>query len=445
MAAAFASPGHMGAGGLARTAAPLVAPHPASAPIVRSTAAGAFRSEGLAPTTRVAPSALASVGVATLLGAAAGVAGRRWRGPRRRKGPARPRAAVGQSEGPLARRSDGSLEAPSPFALLADDEPGNAWSLATLMVSHEMGQLISWLRISAPALSRVADWLEANLSNTSALAARAPPAIVECLTLDLDRVIEREDERGTPEGPLVVKAVFFALSWTLDRLFEGRPIQKFWVLETVARLPYFSYITVLHLYESLGWWRTPQLRDIHNAEELNELHHLLIMESLGGNSSWFDRLLARTASVAYYWVVVGLFFSDPRLAYNFSLLVEEHAYVTYGQFLHENAEVLRRIPPPPVATRYYVDGDLYYFDKFQTSRKALDAPRRPPCDNMLDVFRNIHDDEFEHVITMKACQEWRGGDGPSPIPGAEQRAFGNREEWLKWSAEVNAIASVARD
>eukprot|EP00971_Amphidinium_carterae_P331399 6464922-Amphidinium_carterae.1 len=92
------------------------------------------------------------------------------------------------------------------------------------------------------------------------------------------------------------------------RLYEGRPIQKFWVLETVARLPYFSYITVLHLYESLGWWRTPQLRAVHNAEdpyntssnhdhssvpfsradlqEDNELHHLLIMEALGGGCQW---------------------------------------------------------------------------------------------------------------------------------------------------------------
>ena len=32
-------------------------------------------------------------------------------------------------------------------------------------------------------------------------------------------------------------------------------LQRFWFLETVARMPYFSYISMLHLYESLGWWR----------------------------------------------------------------------------------------------------------------------------------------------------------------------------------------------
>jgi hypothetical protein len=33
-----------------------------------------------------------------------------------------------------------------------------------------------------------------------------------------------------------------------------RPIARFWFLETVARMPYFSYISMLHLYETLGWW-----------------------------------------------------------------------------------------------------------------------------------------------------------------------------------------------
>jgi ubiquinol oxidase len=52
-------------------------------------------------------------------------------------------------------------------------------------------------------------------------------------------------------------------------------LQKFWVLEVVARLPYMSAISVLHLYESLGLWRAgAELRKVHYAEEVNELHHL---------------------------------------------------------------------------------------------------------------------------------------------------------------------------
>jgi hypothetical protein len=49
------------------------------------------------------------------------------------------------------------------------------------------------------------------------------------------------------------------------------------VLETVARIPYFAFISILHMYESLGFWRAAaELRKIHFAEEWNELHHLQV-------------------------------------------------------------------------------------------------------------------------------------------------------------------------
>ena len=51
------------------------------------------------------------------------------------------------------------------------------------------------------------------------------------------------------------QGAYLALCWVLDAIYEGRPIQRFWFLETVARMPYFAYISMLHLYESLGWWR----------------------------------------------------------------------------------------------------------------------------------------------------------------------------------------------
>jgi len=36
----------------------------------------------------------------------------------------------------------------------------------------------------------------------------------------------------------------------------------------------------------IGWWRNGELLKIHFAEEYNEFHHLLIMESLGGSRKW---------------------------------------------------------------------------------------------------------------------------------------------------------------
>ena len=45
---------------------------------------------------------------------------------------------------------------------------------------------------------------------------------------------------------------------------------------------------------------------------------------------------------------------SPTLAYNFSELIEAHAVDTYGQFVDENEEILKQLPPPRVA-RYTSD------------------------------------------------------------------------------------------
>jgi ubiquinol oxidase len=44
------------------------------------------------------------------------------------------------------------------------------------------------------------------------------------------------------------------------------------------------------------------------------------------------------------------------------------------------------------------------FDELQTCSRP-DQLRRPPCNNLYDVFANIRDDEIEHVKTMHACQD----------------------------------------
>ena len=58
--------------------------------------------------------------------------------------------------------------------------------------------------------------------------------------------------------------------------------------------------------------------------------------------------------------------------------VQHHATDTYAEFVEENEELLKSLPPPVVALEYYRGGDLYYFDTFQTSDRTGD-PRRPSC------------------------------------------------------------------
>ena len=101
----------------------------------------------------------------------------------------------------------------------------------------------------------------------------------------------------------------------LDALYRDRDYARFFVLETIARVPYFgegpvllhacdsrslnfaaqivcalllsvlmtpdycsAFISVLHLYETFGWWRRADYIKVHFAESMNEFHHLLIME-----------------------------------------------------------------------------------------------------------------------------------------------------------------------
>eukprot|EP00953_Heterococcus_sp_UTEX-ZZ885_P038419 19710-Heterococcus_DN1.PRE.1 len=188
-------------------------------------------------------------------------------------------------------------------------------------------------------------------------------------------------------------------------------------------MPYFSYLSMLHLYETLGFWNIgANVRRVHFSEEWNELQHLMIMEALGGDSRWMDRFLARHAAIVYYWALNALFLFSPKLAYAFSELIEAHAVDTYDEFAVSNKELLQSLPPPPEAIKYYCQGDMYLFDEFQTSQPAFS--RRPVITNLYDVFCNIRlthvlllmhicccmhmphtrDDEKEHVKTMFACE-----------------------------------------
>jgi len=157
----------------------------------------------------------------------------------------------------------------------------------------------------------------------------------------------------------------------LDQFFEGRPIARFWFLETAARMPYFSYQSMLHLYETLGWWRrSSEARCVHFAEEWNEFHHLLTMEALGGDQRWTDRFMAQHAAIAYYWILTALWLLSPSLAYNFSELIEAHAVDTYGAFVDENADALAALPAPAVAKMYWTGADLWLFDQFQPKARV---------------------------------------------------------------------------
>jgi len=150
-------------------------------------------------------------------------------------------------------------------------------------------------------------------------------------------------------------------------------------------MPYFSYVATLHLYETLGFWEIDgELKHIHLEEEINEGKHLHVMESLGGDTLWWNRFLARHGAMVYYVILIFMYLFNPRLAYLSSELLEMHAVDTYTEFYESNENVLKNMPLTPVAYRY-----------------------APDADNMYDVFVEIAKDEEYHAETMRTIRQYR--------------------------------------
>ena len=224
----------------------------------------------------------------------------------------------------------------------------------------------------------------------------AAPAEIERATMD---------ERIFGFNKVVIDTVYDIICLLYPVTGSERDFARFYVLETVARVPYFAYLSVMHLRETFGD-RDPgdsERMRTHYAEADNELHHLLIMESLGGNSSAVDRTLAQSMAFFYFWYVTVVYsFSEPA-AYHLSELIEDHAFNTYDQFLKDHGPKLKDMPVPDIARKYYERDDPYLRDQFLTVKETdggFTSRSRPPLESLYDVFVNIRDDEKEHWKTL---------------------------------------------
>tara|TARA_Y100000389_G_C17450690_1_gene514579 strand:- start:457 stop:1368 length:912 start_codon:yes stop_codon:yes gene_type:complete len=202
---------------------------------------------------------------------------------------------------------------------------------------------------------------------------------LKTLTLNDKNIWKREQKRDQIVCPRLLLIAYYAICNLLDIIYKDKPIDRFWFLESVARMPYFSYVTILYMYESLGWWQLDsELKKKHYDEEKNETYHLQIMESLGGNSKWWNRFLATHGGMAYYGVLLILFMISPRTAYLSSELLEMHAVDTYTEFYESNETILKQLPPTQEGLNYF--------------RYA---------DNLYDIFYQISKDEYDHALSMR--------------------------------------------
>ena len=76
---------------------------------------------------------------------------------------------------------------------------------------------------------------------------------------------------------------------------------------------------------------------------------------------------------------------------------------TYDNFLRKNEDILKMMPVPAVARKYYVEDNPYMFDSFCTVKDpegSVFSNGRPELETLYDVFVNVRNDEREHWKTL---------------------------------------------
>mmetsp|Transcript_20562 Transcript_20562/g.50472 ORF Transcript_20562/g.50472 Transcript_20562/m.50472 type:complete len:366 (+) Transcript_20562:167-1264(+) len=240
----------------------------------------------------------------------------------------------------------------------------------------------------------------------------ATPTAVSATTAALSTVDAGTMDEGIYKfNKQLIDTVYDVICFLYPVKGNERDFARFFVLETVARVPYFAYLSCLHLQETFGV-RYPNMSDrmrTHYAEADNELHHLLIQESLGGNSNPVDRVLAQTMAFFYYWYVIVIYTWNEPAAYHLSELIEDHAFDTYSNFLKNHETFLKSKPVPEIARKYYEEENPFLFELYCTVKDDPECSveeqvtaccRRPDLETLYDVFVCIRDDEKEHWKTL---------------------------------------------
>ncbi len=203
-------------------------------------------------------------------------------------------------------------------------------------------------------------------------------ALTETMCRELDKSIKLPGVLQSSN-----KALVGIMKSLLSFYFNDRSYAYFAALEKIATVPYFSYTSVLHLYETLGFQSKKELLELHFSETMNELHHSEIMKELGGDDEFQDRFISQHLAFFYYWIVVILYVSSPAMAYDLNKHIERHAYETYNKYLIQNKQYLLSVKPPETAVKYYKNKNIR---------------------SMYDVIECIRDDELEHSNSMLKLQ-----------------------------------------
>jgi hypothetical protein len=134
--------------------------------------------------------------------------------------------------------------------------------------------------------------------------------------------------------------------------------------------------------------------NLHYKESVNEEYHLMIMESLGGNSKWYDRVFARIFSVFYYYFNIVLYLVAPESAYYLMQKVEQEATISYAKLLEIKGFELKNIAAKGVQLEYF----------YSNEARMTPAPTKSSV-TLFDIFESILKDEQTHIKDMSTCEK----------------------------------------
>lgn len=158
-----------------------------------------------------------------------------------------------------------------------------------------------------------------------------------------------EDERGRPRRSygIAARLLFLALDTVYGR---ASSLEKFRVLEVVARVPYqaweqVAFVAVTHTHGEPGFARSIHERATEaRAQQDNEMMHLLMIEELLDRQRVRRSLvrglvLPQVLAFAYYQLSWLLYVVRPSWSYTLNADFEDHAAHTYLDYVADHREL----------------------------------------------------------------------------------------------------------
>lgn len=202
---------------------------------------------------------------------------------------------------------------------------------------------------------------------------------------ELKKYKEKYDNYKTGIFPKILSKILFG---TVDILYGNKPtIQKFKVIEVVARVPYETWEFVNYFLTTNRYYNEEKaIEYMKNADfgkfaQDNETMHVVLIsqicrkEKLG---NWFGHTLVPIIlAYTYFFISTFLYIISKKSSYQLNYLFENHAYNQYSIFIEENHKKL---------------------EKKQIRSKFLNFYGRK-VENQLELFESIKNDEIIHRNT----------------------------------------------